>query len=175
MKILLLAILLITNFSNSFSNKINTNNSSVRFEISKFAFLTVEGKFTGMTGNVHFNENDLSNSNFNVCIDATTIFTDDEERDQHLKSNQFFDIEKFPKICFISEKISKENGEFIASGNLTMIGNTKKVNIIFQYSNNKFEGKLIIDRTTFGLGENAQKSAIIGNEVEIFINCQLKN
>jgi len=175
MKNFFIIIIFILSPNISFSNEINKEESSVRFEISKFAFLTVEGIFTNMTGTITFDENNLPKSKFEVCIDATTINTEDEERDLHLKSDEFFDIEKHPKICFISDKISSENGKFIATGNLTMIGTTKEVKIIFDFSNNQFQGKLTIDRTDFHLGENAQKSAIIGDEVEIFINCQLKN
>ncbi|AEV32194.1 hypothetical protein Oweho_1189 [Owenweeksia hongkongensis DSM 17368] len=151
---------------------VNTASSTVKFEISNWSIKTVEGTFSGMTGIFNLNTNDLANSNFNVCIDAATINTENEQRDEHLKTDDFFDVEKYPNICFKSTSITKSDNGYTTTGTLTMHGVSKKVNIPFTYNNNTFTGTLEIDRTDFGVGSDG--GFMVGEEVSLEIICVVK-
>ena len=81
-----------------FAQKINTEKSSVKFEIGGLGWSTVEGEIKGMSGSLIFDKNNLALSFFNVCIDPKTIFTDDEKRDTHLKAPDFFNTVNYSFI-----------------------------------------------------------------------------
>lgn len=155
-----------------FSQNINTEQSKVTFEIANTGLNTVEGSFTGMNGTLQFDENNLGSSSFNVCINASTINTGNKSRDKHLKNEDFFDVEKYPTICFKSESISQSSFGFVAKGSLTMHGITKAIEIPFVYKNQTFTGNFFIKRLDYGVGPNSGFS--VGKEVEIQITCKIK-
>lgn len=148
---------------------IDSNASQVSFEISNMRFNTVEGAFSGMEGQIKFDPTDLASSEMNVCIDASSVDTDNKKRDEHLRKEDFFDVAKFPTICFVSNQITKGSSGFIASGSLTMHGITKTVKIPFTFSNNTFEGELSLNRTDYKVGGNG--GFLVGKTVEMKIIC----
>lgn len=154
------------------SQTINQEQSKVDFEVSNMGLKTVEGTFKGMTGTVSFNENDLGNSQFNVCIDASTVNTESEKRDDHLKNEDFFDVSKFPTICFQSTSVAKSEDGFIAKGNLTMHGITLAVSLPFTYSNKTFQGEIELERLDYKVGED-YGGFMVGKTVEIKVSCVL--
>src|SRR5690348_14032020 len=79
--------------------------SSVNFEIKNFGF-TVGGSFTGIKGTVQFDPKELNNSSFDVTIDANSINTGIDMRDEHLRGESYFDVKNYPRIHFVSTKIS---------------------------------------------------------------------
>jgi polyisoprenoid-binding protein YceI len=87
----------------------------------------VRGEFSGVTGTVVFDPQNPANSTIEATIDATTVSTRDEQRDQHLKSADFFDVSKFPAIAFRSKKVVAGQGELKVTGDLTIHGVTKEV------------------------------------------------
>ncbi|MBB6459284.1 YceI family protein [Flammeovirga kamogawensis] len=147
--------------------------STVNFSISNFKVNTVDGAFKKMDGEINFNAENLNSSNFNVCISAASIFTDNEKRDEHLRNEDFFDVKKFPTICFISNDIRKTDNGYESNGKLTLHGITKVVTIDFNKDKNSFTGQLNINRLDFNLGEDTG-TFTVGNEVEIEIKCVLK-
>jgi polyisoprenoid-binding protein YceI len=88
----------------------------------------VRGEFSGVSGTVVFDAENPANSKVEAAIDATTIQTRENQRDQHLKSADFLDVEKFPKITFISKKVAPAGeGEWKVTGDLTIHGVTREV------------------------------------------------
>jgi polyisoprenoid-binding protein YceI len=150
---------------------INSSESTVLFSISNWSIKTVEGSFTGMKGSIAFTPTDLTNSNFNVCMDAATVNTENEKRDEHLKTEDFFDVAKYPTICFTSTRIVKSEKGYVATGTLTMHGVSKEVRIPFTYTNKTLEGTLQIKRTDFGVGDDG--GFMVGEEVELTIKAVL--
>ncbi len=169
----LLSFLLITGGASLKAQHINTETSKVSFEVSNMKFRTVEGTFSGMTGTANFDASDLKNSVFDICIDASTVNTENEKRDTHLKNEDFFHVDKHPQICFVSTSISKTNTGFEATGNLSMHGVTKVVTVPFTYENKTIKAKLDINRLDYKVGEDFG-TFMVGNEVEIWIEARLK-
>lgn len=153
---------------------INTNDSKVSFEVSNMKWKTVEGSFSGLKGVIKFNVNDLSPSNFRVCIDANSIDTDNEKRDEHLKTEDFFNVSKYPTICFESSAIVKTDSGYKAKGRLTMHGITMDEEIDFTYANKTFTGKMEVDRSAFKVGEDTGEF-MVGYEVMLTIVCVVNN
>ena len=149
---------------------IDSKNSIVNFAISNMKWKTIEGTFSGMDGEIEFNENDLQNSSFNVCIKAATVNTEKEKRDVHLRNEDFFEVAKYPNICFASSSIEKTTDGYLTKGKLSMHGITKPIEINFTYKNNAFNGKLTVNRFDYKVGEN-MKTFMVGETVTIEIIC----
>ena len=123
---------------------IDMNHSTVGFAVPIMGGLSkVRGKFTDFTVNLTNDEKDITKSTVNVVIKATSINTGIEGRDRHLRTADFFDVEKFPEITFQSSTIEKKGKQFIAHGPLTMHGVTKEIALPF---------------TVTGVDENADKT-----------------
>src|SRR5450432_270340 len=82
--------------------------SSVQFKIRNLGF-NVNGSFSGLDGNIQFDPNNLAASNFDVSVDANTINTDNNMRDNHLRKDTYFDVKNYPRIRFVSTKITTSN------------------------------------------------------------------
>ena len=106
---------------------IDPGHSTAGFTVKHLTISTVPGKFGKMAGTIQWDEADITKSSVEATIDATTISTDNPNRDKHLKSPDFFDVEKFPTITFKSTKIEKAGSGLKVSGDLTMHGVTKPV------------------------------------------------
>jgi polyisoprenoid-binding protein YceI len=135
--------------------KIDSANAQVKFSIKSDGKET-KGMFTGVKGEIKFDGEDLAGSYFNCTIDVATINTGVDGRDHHLKSKDFFNVEKYPVATFKSEKVEKDNAGFKATGNLTIKDSTKQITIPFTFDNNNgkgvFKGKVTIDRNNYGVG-----------------------
>lgn len=170
MKKILFVCFTISFILNLRSQTIITSKSEVQFQITGGGLFKVKGTITGMQGDFHFSKENLQNSKFNICIDATTIDTNNKKRDNHLLREDFFDVEKFPNICFQSNTIKKSEKAFITTGNLTMLGVTKEIEIPFKYENNAFTGEFIVNRFDYGLGKD-YGTFKVGKESKIKIIC----
>ncbi len=82
--------------------------SEVKFVIKNFGIKT-GGTFTGLNGAINFDPANLSNITFDVSVDAKTVDTDVEARDNHLRKEEYLDVEKYPTLNFKSTKVSKTN------------------------------------------------------------------
>src|SRR5258708_33664754 len=91
--------------------------SHAEFKVRHMMISNVKGEFKGVTGTLKLNSEDLTKSGVEVSIDAATVNTGDAQRDAHLKSADFFDVEKFPALRFKSNLVSKKNkyGEITAA------------------------------------------------------------
>lgn len=132
-------------------------NSKVHFVIKNFGIRT-GGDFKGLKGNIKFYPANPAASAFDIMVDAGTIDTDNESRDDHLKKAEYFDAAKYKTIQFKSTKVisSKVAGRFYMYGNLTIKGVTKPVEFgfsaTFKNSGYVFDGEFQINRRDFGVG-----------------------
>ena len=136
--------------------------------VTRHAMITkVRGSFNDFTGNVVVPEEGIQSATVEVTINASSIDTRNADRDGHLKSNDFFDMENHPQITFKSTKIEGNgSGGVDVTGDLTIKGTTKSVTIPFDYEgvatdpfgNERvgFEGTTVINRSDFGLTWNAK-------------------
>jgi polyisoprenoid-binding protein YceI len=109
---------------------IDTAHSQAAFAVKHMMVSTVRGSFGKTEGTVTFDGKDVSSVKADVTIDATTITTNNEKRDTHLKSPDFFDVAKFPTITFKSKSVTAAGpGKFKLVGDLTMRGVTKEVTL----------------------------------------------
>jgi polyisoprenoid-binding protein YceI len=102
--------------------------STAQFKVKHMMISNVLGEFTSITGVLERDENDVTKSKIRASIDADTINTREPQRDAHLKSADFFHVEKHPALTFDSTVISKNaDGELKVSGDLTIRGVTRNV------------------------------------------------
>lgn len=107
---------------------IDPAHSMAEFKVKHMMIANVKGQFSKISGTLFLDEFDLTNSRVEASIEAASIHTRDEQRDAHLKSPDFFDVEKFPTLHFKSNNISiVKDGELAVEGDLTIHGVTHKV------------------------------------------------
>ena len=112
---------------------VDAGHSIVEFSIG-FAFSRVKGRFTHSTGTILYDAADPSRSSITVVIDARTIDTGWPHRDEHLRTSDFFDVEKYPTIVFQSDRLTQTATGWRADGRLTMHGVTRPVSIPFRFT-----------------------------------------
>ena len=131
--------------------------SKVHFVIKNFGIAT-GGDFKGLAGSVKFDINNPTVAEFDVSVDANTIDTDIQSRDNHLRKSEYFDVANYPKLTFKSTRITKTNkADFLYMfGNLTIKGITKEVKFPFKVTSQNggylFEGNFKLNRRDFGVG-----------------------
>jgi polyisoprenoid-binding protein YceI len=102
--------------------------SHAEFKVKHMMISNVKGQFTNVNGILTLDEGELTASSIIASIDAASITTRDPQRDAHLKSADFFDVEKFPTLSFKSGRVTKAgDGELTVAGDLTVHGVTRKV------------------------------------------------
>ena len=158
--------------SPALAQRIDSENSSIIFKVKKLG-KNVEGTFSGMKGEIHINENDLSSSQVQVSLDPSTINTGNERRNEHLKSEDFFGVEAFPEINFVSHEIQQSKDELLLTGELTLHGVSIEVTIPAVVVDNGIKGNLVVDRFDYGVGDDIA-TTLVGSEVEIFFECVWK-
>lgn len=152
--------------------------SKVHFTIKNFGIKT-GGELSEIKGEIFFFTSDLAVCRFNVSVDASTVDTDNANRDGHLKGSEYFDVERYPAITIISTKIDKTNkteaGYYYFTGTLTMHGITKSIAFPFKGEKTNdtylFTGEFEIDRLDYGIGD---KSAVLSNTVNVSLSVLTK-
>lgn len=166
-KHVLIILFLFLGITFSEAQQIKLSESEVMFEVSNMGFNTVEGTFSEMTGVINFDKTNLQSSSMNICIKSNTVNTGNNGRDEHLKNEDFFEVEKYPNICFVSTSIEKSGTDFIVHGNLTIKGVIKSVSIPFTSEKNTLKATLQIIRKDYSLGPNS--GFMVGKTVKVFI------
>jgi polyisoprenoid-binding protein YceI len=105
--------------------KIDPAHSSVNFSVTHMMVSTVNGRFTTFEGKILFDDKDVTKSSVNVSIKTASINTDNSSRDNDLKSDKYFDVEKLPEITFQSKSIEKKGNDYVAHGTLTIHGSPR--------------------------------------------------
>ena len=145
--------------------------SSVQFKIKNFGF-SVTGSFTGLEGTIQFDPADIVHAYFNVSIDANTVNTDNNMRDDHLRNDTYFDVKRYPRILFVSTKVtpSSKNGVLFIFGKLTIKNQTKDISFPFtaESSGNGylFKGSFNMNRKDFAIGG----SSIISDNLDVVLS-----
>lgn len=133
------------------------NGSKVHFVIKNFGIAT-GGDFSGLSGSIKFDPANLAASEFDVSVDAKTVDTDIEGRDNDLRKAAYLDVANYPKITIKSTKITKTNkdGYFYMFGNLTIKGVTKEIKFPFTATPKDggyfFGGSFKLNRRDFNVG-----------------------
>lgn len=165
---------------------IDASHSKVGFSVRHF-FTPVNGQFNAYEADIRFSPDDLAGSSINVTIDVTSIDTDNERRDGHLMSADFFDAETWGTITFASSEITSTGGnEFVAKGELTMRDVTRQVDLPFTLlgvmehpfrPGTQLAGivsSLTLNRNDYGVGTGDwAATAVVGDEVTVTLNLEL--
>lgn len=131
--------------------------SEISFKIKNFG-INVGGSFGGVNGEVIFAENNLAESKFNISVPTHTINTGINQRDNHLKKEEFFDVEQYPQMHFVSTKVTNSTNKeyFFVFGKLTIKDVTREVSFPFKATKNEggyiFEGELGLNRRDYNVG-----------------------
>lgn len=170
---------------------VDASHSKLGFAVTHMMVSETEGKFKVYEGKVTSvkPDADFTDAKVEFSVDAASINTDDEKRDGHLKSADFFDVEKFPKITFVSTsmKPGKVKGTYTLVGNLTMHGVTKPVTLTAigaskivkdPYGMERYAFKVTgsLNRKDFGLGWNAALEAggvAVSEAVRVDVNMEI--
>ena len=163
---------------------LDKSHSSVKFTVEHLVISEVEGTFKMFNGTINSTTPDFTNAKVNFTVDVNSINTDDDKRDAHLKSDDFFNSEKFPAMSFTSTSFKKLKGNmYELEGNLTIRDVTKKVKFAVLYGgtikdpwgNTKagFKASGKINRKEFGLKWGAltdSGGAVVVDDVNMVIN-----
>jgi polyisoprenoid-binding protein YceI len=166
---------------------IDPSHSSAEFSVRHLMITNVKGRFGKLAGTVELDTEHPETSVVDVTIDATSIDTREEKRDAHLRSPDFFDVERFPELRFQSSRIEKTGSDrYRVLGNLTIRDVTREVTLDAEYAGRgtdpwgnervAFAAKTTIDRKDFGLGWNQVLEAggvLVGDRVEIELDVQV--
>ena len=163
--------------------------TNVRFSVSHLVVSDVDGSFKSFDGSMTTAKPDFSDAVINFTVDVNSINTDNENRDKHLQSDDFFNAAKFPQIKFASKSFkSLGNNKYTLTGDLTIRDITKTVSFDVTYGGTVtsaamggthagFKAKTTINRFDYSLKWNALTEAggaVVGKDVEITLNIDLK-
>jgi polyisoprenoid-binding protein YceI len=166
---------------------IDTVHSEVGFKIKHLVISNASGKFTSFEGSAETSKDDFSDAKINFSADIDSIHTGNEQREGHLKSPDFFDAARYPKLSFVSTSFTKKDGnDYILKGDLTMHGVTKPVELAVEFGgiHKSLYGQTVagfevtgkIKRADFGLSWSAVTEAgglVLGEDVKLTINLEL--
>ncbi|TAK53416.1 MAG: polyisoprenoid-binding protein [Bacteroidetes bacterium] len=190
MKKLFLAIILLfttTLVAGETTWKADVVHSKVLFTVSHMVISEVTGRFNDFDVTVVQPGNDFAKSKVTVSVKAKSIDTDNEKRDTHLRSEDFFHSEKYPEIRFVSKSFEPSgNNGYKITGELTIRDVTKQVTLTAKYNGLRkdpwgnevvgFKATTTIDRTEFGLKWNKALEAggfLVGDDVEMTFQMEL--
>lgn len=167
--------------------KIDPIHSEIKFKVKHLLVSTVTGKFNKFDAVIETPDDDFTNAKITFEADANSINTNEEKRDAHLRSADFFDAENHPQLTFVSKSVAKKSDEeFVVTGDIAIRGITKeiKLNVIYngkaigmdgsQVAGFEITGKL--NRQEFGLKWNMALEAggfMVSDEVKIEIFAEM--
>jgi len=188
MKKTLFLLIIIAGFINAQTKwTFDKSHSKVQFKVTHMVISEVTGQFKSYDGTVETSKDDFTDAKINFTIDVNSIDTDNQQRDTHLKSDDFFNAEKFPKINFVSKSFKKVGDKkYKLVGDLTIRNITKQVELDVVYNGTvkdpwgniragfKVTGQ--VNRFDYGLKWNALLElggAVVGENVDIIIDVEL--
>ena len=164
---------------------IDESHTSVNFKVKHLGLAKTRGRFSTLEGTVTVGERP-EDSTVEVAIDAASINSNDETRDNHLRSADFFDVEQHPSITFRSTAVSGKGERWSVAGDLTIAGVTKPVTLDVDFdgvagdpwggSRAGFTAKTVVNREDFGLTWNAALETggfLVGKTVAIELDVEL--
>jgi polyisoprenoid-binding protein YceI len=164
----------------------DTAHSTVGFQVKHMMFAKVRGEFTAWAGSVSFDPSDLNTFQVDVTIEAKSINTSNEARDNHLRSADFFDVEQFPTLTFGSTRVEAHGDTLKVFGDLVIHGVTQAITLDVErtgtgkdpWGNERtgFNATTVINRKDFGLGWNQALEAggvLVGEKINIDLEIQV--
>jgi len=161
------------------------SHSSINFHVRHLMVSKVHGRFAKWSGTLQLDEEDLTHSQLAVEIDASSIDTKEDKRDEHLRSPDFLDVAKFPTITFKSTRITRDNDRYLVIGDLTIHGVTKSVKLEVEGgervkdpwggTRTGFSARTQISRKEFGLTWNVALEAggfVVGDKLDISLEIE---
>jgi polyisoprenoid-binding protein YceI len=165
---------------------IDPAHTQANFTVRHLVISNVRGEFRRTSGVVKLDDQDPTRSSVEAIIDAASIHTREDKRDAHLRSADFFDVERYPKITFKSSKVEKAGEGYKVTGDLTMHGVTRAVVLDVTSltpeikdpmgkARRGLSARTTVDRRDFGLNWSKMVEAgpVVGNEVKIEIEAEL--
>ncbi|HTG66831.1 MAG TPA: YceI family protein [Flavobacterium sp.] len=165
---------------------IDSTHSEIGFKVKHMMFTNVSGNFSDYEANISTEDDNFENANIEFSANIDSISTNNTDRDNHLKSGDFFDAENYPKLTFKASSLTKKGDDYELTGDLSLRGVTKTVTLPTEFSglmkdpwgNTKaglnISGK--INRKEWGLNWNSALEAggvLVGEEVRLNIELQL--
>jgi polyisoprenoid-binding protein YceI len=160
--------------------KLDPSHTAVEFSAKHLMITTVKGRITDVEGTIYTDEKNPRNSSVEATLKATSIDTRTDQRDQHLRSGDFLNVEKYPDIKFRSTRIEGDKEHFKLTGDLTIRDVTKEITLEVQYEGQTkdpwggtrvgFSATGKIDRRDWGLTWNQALEAggvVVGNDIKI--------
>lgn len=161
--------------------------SNVKFSVTHMVVSEVEGSFKLFDGSMENTKADFSDAKISFTVDVASINTDNEMREKHLKSDDFFNAEKYPQMKFVSTSLTPAGGnKYKLAGNLTIRDVTKPVVFDVTYGGTVtamgserlgFKAKTTIDRFDYNLKWNKAVEAgglVVSKDVDITVNVEMK-
>ena len=169
------------------SFEIDRSHSEVDFQV-RHLLSKVRGRFNDFSGAIEFDRDQPASSRVDVTIQAGSIDTGEPDRDKHLRSEDFFDVERFPTLTFVSTSVTpRGDNNYDVAGDLTIHGATRPVILPATFlgaatdpwGNTKlgFEAEVTLNRKDFGLSWNAALETggfLVGDEVKVSLSIQAK-
>jgi polyisoprenoid-binding protein YceI len=164
---------------------LDPTHSELLFKVKHLIITNVKGEFRKFQASVAADGHDFSGAIVNVTIESASVFTNEDQRDGHLKSGDFFDVEKYPHLTFQGTTVKKANGDYQLKGPLTIKGTSKEVALDVEFGgvnkdpwgNEKagfsLSGK--INRKDWGLNWNAALETggvLVSEEVSLMAEVQ---
>lgn len=164
---------------------VDAAHSEIGFSVKHMMISKVKGSFTGFEAEVEANEEDLTGALIDFKIDINSINTNNEDRDNHLRSADFFDAENHPNILFTANNIVKKNDEYELTGDLTIKGVTRPTTFEVEYGGKgtnpwgvevvAFNAVGKINRKEFGLTWNQALETggvLVGEDIKLSLDVQ---
>ncbi len=165
--------------------KIDPAHSEASFQI-RHLFTQVRGRFNTFTGTIEMDPDNLEASKVQLTIEAASINTENDQRDGHLRSEDFFFVKKYPEITFVSDSVTKTGkSSFDVTGTLTMRGVSKKITLPVEllgvgtdpWGNTRagFSTETTLDRQAYGVNWNKaldQGGYLLGDDVDVQVNIE---
>jgi len=161
--------------------KIDNNHSTVGFSVPILGGLSqVTGKFSEFDINLQADDKDITKSTVRAVIKTASIDTGIDARNNHLRTADFFDADKFPEIVFQSTSVKKRGKGFVALGDLTMHGVTKQIELPFSIAgvvkkngmtNVGYRARMTLNRLDYGINwENKNSPGFVGDNIDLEID-----
>ncbi|MFD0751128.1 YceI family protein [Mucilaginibacter calamicampi] len=174
-RIPLIALIIIFSVGLGFAQGGSTvTRSGIKFQIKNLGINT-GGTIGGVKATIHFNPAQLETSSIEATADVATINTDNDERDTHLKSADFFEVQRYPHITMKSVSFKHKSGaNYVGRFNVTIKDKTKPFDVPFTYTENgntaAITGTLKLNRLDFGVGSS---SLVLSNDVTATITVEM--
>ncbi|MBY6412946.1 YceI family protein [Rhodococcus sp. BP-252] len=162
---------------------IDPAHSTIGFTVRHLMVSKVRGRFQNFSGAVTVAED--GTPSVNAEIDVASITTDNEQRDGHLKTADFFEVEKFPTATFTSTSVKADGGDFVVTGDFTLHGVTKSVDLKLEFNGVNpgmgagpvagFEATTVLNRKDFGISIDMPLEgggAVVGDKITLNLDIE---